>query len=471
MSVIEKFEEKLPRSSKMAFGGAQLAGNILGNISMVAITYYYNIILGLSAAWISIGWVIFLVWNTLNDPIIGYLEDRIHSEKYGRRIPVIRFGAPFFALAFIICWIPLVDINDQFALFIYFVFVLFAIDTMITIVLMITWILPAEMAISSKARGKLMTYGGVASTFATFISLAIPILLFTGTEKKGINLELIVFMTIIGIICGIILFASSYYLTENKFAIMEEPMGFIEGIKTTFKNKPFNLYLIPYFCFYFAQQILGTAVFYYIDFVLQVSGILAIIPIIVFFLMLILFLPVWYKVVLKIGLKNAFMTSLIILGIGFTSFFLIGWVYIIAFIGLMALGAAFSGFYLMVQMVFGDVVDYDELKTGKRRETTYAGIEALVQKPAISIAPAVFIWVILAFGFNETATTQTANAQLGIMLAFTIIPGIVLLIGGLCVKFYPLGGPEWMKQKEELKKIHEEKEAKYLQFLKEKGAI
>jgi GPH family glycoside/pentoside/hexuronide:cation symporter len=369
------------------------------------------------------------------------------------------------------CWIPLVDINDQFALFLYFVAVLFAIDTMITIILMITWLLPAEMAISSKARGNLMTYGGVASTIASFISLAIPILLFTGTREKGINLDIIILMTIIGIICGIILFASSYYLTENKFAMMEEPMGFIESIKTTFKNKPFNLYLIPYFCFYFAQQILGTAVFYYIDFVLQVSGILAILPVIVFFLMLILFLPVWNKVVSKIGLKNAFMSSLIIMGIGFISFIVIGWIYITAFIGLMVLGAAFSGFYLMIQMVFGDVVDYDELQTGKRREATYAGIEALVQKPAISIAPAIFIWVILAFGFNENATKQTANAQLGIMLAFTIIPGIVLLIGGLCVKFYPLGGPEWIKQKEELKKIHDEKEAKFLQSLKEKGVI
>ena len=125
----------------------------------------------------------------------------------------------------------------------------------------------------------------------------------------------------------------------------------------------------------------------------------------------------------------------------------------------------------MGQMVFADVVDYDEVMTGKRREATYAGVEALVQKPAESIAPAIFIWVILAFGFDETAAIQSANAQLGIVLAFTVIPGIVLLIGGLCVKFYPLGGPEWMKQKEELNKLHQEKEAKYLQTLKEKGTI
>ncbi len=81
MSVIEEFEEKIPRSSKMGFGISQLSSGILTSISMVAITYYYNIILGLSAAWVSLGWVIFLVWNTLNDPIIGYLEDRLHSKK------------------------------------------------------------------------------------------------------------------------------------------------------------------------------------------------------------------------------------------------------------------------------------------------------------------------------------------------------------------------------------------------------
>ncbi|MBD3254199.1 MAG: MFS transporter [Candidatus Lokiarchaeota archaeon] len=471
MSVVEDFEEEIPLSSRLGFGLSQLSSGILGSISLVAITYYYNIILGLSAVWVSLGWVIFLVWNTLNDPIIGYLEDRIHSEKYGRRIPVIRFGAPFFALAFILCWIPLVDINNQFSLFLYFVGVLFAIDTMITIVIMIVWILPAEMAITAEGRGKLMTYGGVAQTIASLMSLALPILLFTGDQERGINLTIITFMTIIGVVCGILLFISSFYITENKFAVMDEPMGFVEGVKTTFKNKAFVLYLIPYFCFFFAQQILSTAVFYYIDFVLQVGEFLALLPILMFFVMNIIFLPVWNKIVVKIGLKKAFMSSLILMGIGFTSFFVFGWVYITAFFALMVVGAAFSGYYLMGQMVFADVVDYDEILTGKRRETTYAGIEALIQKPAISIAPAVFIWVILAFGFNEAATVQSPNAQIGIMLAFTIIPGLILFIGGISVKFYPLGGPKWIKQKEELHKKHEEKEAKYLQMLKAKDKL
>ncbi len=471
MSNIEEFEEKIPLSQKLGFGIAQFSGNLLGGIPMIAITYYYNIILGLSAQLISIGWVIFLIWNTINDPIIGYIEDRIHSEKYGRRIPIIRFGAPFFALAFIICWIPLVDLNNQMALFLYFIFVLFAIDTMITIILMVTWILPAEMALSSKGRGQLMTYGGVANTLSSLISMTIPLLLFTGTEEKGINMPIILFMVIIGVICGILLFISSYYITENKFTVLQEPMPFIEAIKTTFSSKPFLIYLIPYFCFYFSQELLGTATFYYIDFVLEVTGFLALLPILLFFIMIIIFLPIWYRAVIKWGLKRAFMISLILMGVGFISFLILGELYATAVIGLILIGGAFSGYYLMGQMVFADVVDYDEIKTGKRREATYAGTEALVQKPAISIAPAVFLWVAVAFGFDETLAIQTASARFGILLAFSVIPGIILLLGGLAVKFYPLGGLEWIKQKEELNKIHEEKEKKYLQSLKEKGLI
>jgi GPH family glycoside/pentoside/hexuronide:cation symporter len=471
MSVIEEFEEKIPRSAKLAFGGAQLSSNLLSTVSMVAITYYYNIILGLAAQWVSIAWVIFLVWNTLNDPLFGYLEDRVKSEKYGRRAPIIRFGAPFYAFAFILCWIPLVNLNDQFALFLYFVFALFAIDTMITIVVAVVYILPAEMALTSKARGHLMTYGGVATTLATFTSLLIPILLFTGQRKKGINFDIILFMTIIGIICGLLMFVSSYYIKENKAAMLEKPLGFIESIKASFRNKAFNIYLVTIFCFNFANMMLGTAVFYYIEFVLQIGGLLAILPICVFFLMIILFFPIWYKVLVKIGLKNAFIASLVMVGVGFISLFFLGLIYITAIIALAIIGAAFSGYYLMAQMIFADIADYDEILTKRRRETTYTGVQSLIQKPAISLAPAVFLWVILAFGFNENATRQTANAQLGIMLAFTIIPGILLFIAGAVMKYYPLGGPKWMKQKEELKKIHEEKEQKYIQQLMEKKKI
>lgn len=54
------------------------------------------------------------------------------------------------------------------------------------------------------------------------------------------------------------------------------------------------------------------------------------------------------------------------------------------------------------------------------------------------------------------------------MIAFTLIP---VLFSAFIMKSFPLDGPEWNKQKSELKRIHDEKEKEYIKHLKEQGKI
>jgi GPH family glycoside/pentoside/hexuronide:cation symporter len=100
-------EEKVPTRSKLAFGGAVFASGILSGLGLGPITYYYNITLGLNGYLVGLAWIIFIIWNSLNDPLFGFLEDRTKSKKYGRRIPYIRFGAPVYSILFLFCWFPL----------------------------------------------------------------------------------------------------------------------------------------------------------------------------------------------------------------------------------------------------------------------------------------------------------------------------------------------------------------------------
>ncbi len=96
-------DERLPRKSKIAFGLSQASINLLEVIALgSAITFYYNIMLGLSEEWISLAWLLFAFWNALNDPLFGILQERINTD-IGRRIPVLRFGALFYVLTFVIC--------------------------------------------------------------------------------------------------------------------------------------------------------------------------------------------------------------------------------------------------------------------------------------------------------------------------------------------------------------------------------
>jgi len=54
-----------------------------------------------------IGQVIYLVVNAINDPLLGQISDRTNPKKWGsRRTIYIRYGAPIWALMFMLVWFP-----------------------------------------------------------------------------------------------------------------------------------------------------------------------------------------------------------------------------------------------------------------------------------------------------------------------------------------------------------------------------
>lgn len=316
------FEEKLPRKTKFGYGIGYTAHIILSNVAFAAITFYYNIKLGLSEELIGLAWLIFAFWNAINDPLFGFIQDRTKS-RWGRRIPYIRFGAPIYGIFFILVWFPLVNITNQISLFLYLLFILFAFDTIYTIMGLIMYTMPAEMVVSSRARANLMIYGSIFNALGYLIALVLPVILLTGSESATIDPTFLIAMIIVGIFCASILFIISFYLKENKYTQLEEPLGMFEGIKETFKNKPFLIFEVSLFSFLIAQTVLITALFYYLDYVLKISGFLAMLPILLFFLMVFLFTYVFSKMVYKYGLKKVYIFSLIFSGVGFLLLFLI----------------------------------------------------------------------------------------------------------------------------------------------------
>ena len=62
-------EEFIPTSSKLALGGITFISGIFSNLVIAtSFTYFYNVKLGLDAFWTGLAWLIFIIWNRLNDP-------------------------------------------------------------------------------------------------------------------------------------------------------------------------------------------------------------------------------------------------------------------------------------------------------------------------------------------------------------------------------------------------------------------
>jgi len=64
--------------------------------------YYYEVEMGLPIVLIGLAFVIFAVWNMINDPLVGYLTDRPFkwSKKWGMRFPWMMIGV----IPYLIFW-------------------------------------------------------------------------------------------------------------------------------------------------------------------------------------------------------------------------------------------------------------------------------------------------------------------------------------------------------------------------------
>lgn len=255
------------------------------------------------------------------------------------------------------------------------------------------------------------------------------------------------------------------------FAQMQPHEPFIDGLRLTLKNKPFWILMIPSFCITLIYPTLQTGLLYYIDYVVVGQDLilfgLALIIGIVFGLGFNL------KKIATWGSKKTMIICLSLISISFTIYFFFGRNSSMAAVPMFCIGFGFAGALIANGVLMGDVIDNDELITGKRREAIYGGVNAIVTKPAISIANWMFLGILTIFGFVDPIIengipikqSQSELAIIGILVAFCIIPAILIGISAFTLHWYPLHGPEWLKKKKYIMELHEQKELEYLQKL------
>lgn len=466
----KQYEEAFPASQSIFYGFSKF-GWSMAAMTTVFIVYFYQIKIGLGWEFISLAYMIYAIWNAVNDPLLGIISDRTRH-RLGRRIPYMRYGAPFFAIAFIMIWIPFVPSSDQLGLFFYLLFVLFFYDTFFTLVVIVNISLLGELALTAKNRTKISMVSGILSGLGTAVAAILPPMFLYNKQplQKPID-PFQIFMIIVGIISFLTLFLGSYLLKEKLMFSREEQLGFFESIKFTLKNRPFLILEVVIFIGVFLQSFVGVGISYYIDYVLNLSGFEASVPIICFLIGNLLGVFIFTFLAGKYGMKRSLMGSIPLLIVGLLmAFFPTSLIEVI--LPMTLVGIAISAFLVYLDPLIMDVTDYDELRTGRRREASYFGVNALITKPAESVAVWAFVGLLVAvFAFVEPIMVdgipipqpQPALALLGIRILIAVVPALTLLILFTAVYFYPLDGPKYYEMKKQVQKLHEEKEKRFLE--------
>ncbi|KAK2893859.1 transmembrane protein 180-like [Channa argus] len=108
--------------------------------------------------------VVYMVWNAVNDPLFGYMQDNSRVPCCSQRRLSILYGAPLYSLAFLLAWFPWrsYDPGDWLS-GLHLMVALCAFDGMLTFVLLAQCALFAEISSHHQNRLRLVKYSQVAS--------------------------------------------------------------------------------------------------------------------------------------------------------------------------------------------------------------------------------------------------------------------------------------------------------------------
>ena len=439
------------------WGLASFGGQIIAGIYGALLPIFYIDYLGLTehASIIYLIQIIYLFVNALNDPLFGVLSDRSKAKK-GRRIPFMRYTAPFLALSFILIWFSPTIASGEWAIFWWMVIMTCLYDTAYTIIFLVYSALLPELTEDEHERNNFQIFASFFNLLGMIIGFVIPELF-----RGGSAFFLILSMIAIGILGMSLIIYTTYQFEERpEFQLVDEPLGFIDSIRATFKSKAFLTLVSANFMGVLMQSLIIGSLYFLADYVVHESSIVLMI-----FVFLPLIIGIWVtpKLIDKWGVVKADQYLLMIGGSGLILLTFMPVALIYVFLAIAAIG--FIGPLVFTNVLFAQVCDEDELKTGVRREAMYFGINALITKPAQSLAIVIptALLAIVNFVPHDLGTDplpQPAGVDTVIRLFIGLIPGLGLIFAAFILQYYPIKGEYWKKIQKDILVLHEEKHKK-----------
>lgn len=442
---IEAAPIKLGRGFKITWGIAALGTSLIAGIYAALLPIFYQDYLGLQARWWAVASLVYAIWNALNDPLFGYLSDRTRSRR-GRRIPYMRYTAPFLALTFILVWFAPRGAG-QVVLFAWMLGAMLLYDTAYTIVGLVYSALLPEVSESDAERNDLQISSSLFGLVGTLLGFIIPDLFRPKTGATSL-LPLQISMIVVAVISAALVLITAFRVKERpEFHRVDQPLGLGPALRYTFTSKSFLVLVAQNFMSILMQALLMGGIFYLADYVLRMNTMIVLACV---FIPLFLGVPITALLSRRFGVVGAQQRLLLLAGIALVLISVVPPPLIL--LCLAVAGFALAGPQALTNVLFAQVADEDELRSGVRREGAFFGINALLTKPAQSVALALspFILEITRFVTREAHggeifLDQPASALLGIRTIVGPIPGAAMLLGALILTWFPLRG-EYLKR-------------------------
>lgn len=443
-----KRKSELTLWNKIAFGMGDVGFALTSVMLSMVLAVFLTDVVGLRPAYVAIVVFIGRTWDYINDPMVGLIADRTRT-KWGRYRPYMLWSALPFGITFILLWI-VPPIESQVGLVIYYSAIYFIHEAATTFGLIPYVALTPTLTSDYDERTTLTSFRMVFSMIGSLIATVGPVAVIGTIDASKQQLILYV-MIVMGLISSLPMLGTFFGVREKVKPSTERPK-LKESLQAAFSNKPF-LYAMGIYLLTITGLEIGSAMtLYFYRYSLGIAEEAEIFGAIMF-LVGIAMIPFWTFVSKKLDKAKAFMigTGLMILTRVILMFFTPETPRIYLYIVTVLAGFAFSAGQSLPWAIMPDPVEYDEYKTGKRREGVFYSLIILCKSIAVSISLPLLLVAMDAAGYVANADVQSKSAGFAINALSNILPSVVFLGAIVCAALYPLTRTKFDEIQAELK--------------------
>lgn len=423
--------------------------------------FFYESELNMSVGLIAGGYAIFVIWDAVNDLIVGHLSDKQtrFTKKWGRRFPWIIVGFIPLLLGFVLIWAPPQGASEI-LLFIWFVVMICLFETGYTMVQAPLFALFTEKFRSEKERLR----NSALSPYVGLLSFAIGAIIPPFLIQVGITSSYLVAALILLIPSSLFMVLGISGCREDTASIeaslrsidhaKESKTNFGKVLKIILKSKNFLKFGGIALIFTTGMTLFNTTLLYYLLYIAHIdAGMLGFISLSGFVAMMIS-VPVWLVIAKKLSKKTILTLGLIVNVPIYLAYSISGLNLVWMFVLEGFKGIFFGAFTIALMPTLGETIDEIAVKTEQMNAGAFSGAYSFIQRLGYLLPPILIAIIFSLTGFDSEggAVELTQSATNGILAAMSWLPAFLLLIAIPIGLSYDID----MKKSQEIKlKLHD----------------